>query len=53
MEMTIGKVRRFFATPADAVRRNGHFLGYANAGFAEETAFSIDAVKFYDRNPGW
>lgn len=48
-----GKFHNFFATPADAVLRNGYFLGWSNSGFTQETLIFIDAVKFYDVNPGW
>ena len=28
-------------------------MGYSNSGFAAETVFYIDDVKFYDTDPGW
>jgi hypothetical protein len=40
-------------TPTDVMFRNGYLLGWANSGYAEETVFNIDDVKFYDNNPGW
>jgi hypothetical protein len=52
-EMTTGKFHNFYDTPADAVLRKGYFLGWSNSGYAEETTFFIDDVKFYDRDPGW
>lgn len=52
-EMTNGKFHNFYATPVDAVLRNGYFMGWSNSGFAQETVFFIDDVKFYDQNPGW
>jgi hypothetical protein len=52
-EKTDGKFHNFYDTPADASLRNGYFLGWSNSGFTELTVFFIDAVKFYNTNPGW
>jgi hypothetical protein len=35
------------------VLRNGYLLGWANSGFAQETVFYVDNVKFYQTSPGW
>lgn len=42
-----------YDSPADAVLRNGYLLGWANSGFAQETVFYVDNVKFYQTSPGW
>jgi len=52
-ELTTGRFHNFYATPADALLRNGYFLGWANSGFSAETIFFIDDVRFFDANPGW
>jgi hypothetical protein len=51
---TDGKFNNFNASPADCWIQNGYFMGAANGGFPDNpTYFYIDAVKFYDTDPGW
>jgi hypothetical protein len=51
---TDGKFNNFNASPADCWIQNGYFMGAANGGFPTlPTYFYIDAVKFYDTDPGW
>lgn len=52
-ELTTGRFHNAYDTPPDASLRNGYFLGWSNSGFAAQTIFYIDDVKFYDGNPGW
>jgi uncharacterized protein YjdB len=33
--------------------QHGYLLGWANSGYAEDTAIYIDDVKFFRSNPGW
>jgi hypothetical protein len=42
-----------YTTPADAVFRNGYFLGYVNSNVTEVQEWFIDDIKFYDADPGW
>lgn len=48
-----GRFHNAYSSPADAVLRNGYFLGWANSGFTDQTDFFVDDVKFYQTNPGW
>lgn len=32
---------------------SGYILGYDNSGFDETTFIYVDAIKFYDQDPGW
>lgn len=51
-EMTNGPFRNL-DNVGETVLRNGYFLGWSNSGFAAETIFFIDDVRFFDANPGW
>lgn len=42
-----------FTTPTDVVFRNGYILGYANAGFTEQTDFFVDDFAVYSSDPQW
>lgn len=52
-EYTHGRFYGSDQSKGDATLRNGYLLGWANSGFAQETKFYIDDVKFYLGNPGW
>jgi len=42
--------------PVDGVTNTvdrGYLMGWSNSGFAENTRFYIDDIKFYDTDPGW
>lgn len=50
---TRGRFHNAFASPSDAVLKNGYMLGWSNSGFSQETIFYIDEVKFFQTNPRW
>ncbi|HTY05032.1 MAG TPA: hypothetical protein VMC86_00820 [Gemmatimonadales bacterium] len=40
-------------SPANNLWRNGYLMGWANAGYTNNTSFYIDDFKVWDVNPGW
>ncbi len=42
-----------YSSPVVNYLRNGYLMGWANAGFTNDTTFYIDDFKFYTKDPYW